>query len=148
MHSQAPPGLGFAAPTDHVTGHLDWRVENLGFDGTDVAAVYDFDSLSRAPEAVIVGQAAGGFSTDWRIGPSSMPSVTEMASFVADYEAERGAPFEPNERELLDAANLYLCAYGARCQHSDQVRFGLTAQPEGWLRLLSERGERGLLDQL
>jgi hypothetical protein len=136
-------------PAADVTGHLDWRVENLGFSGTNVAAIYDFDSLSRAPEAVIVGQAAGGFSTDWRTGPASMPSVLEMAAFVHDYESARGARFSSDEKDLIDAANLYLCAYGARCQHSDTVRFGLSSsQPDGWLRLLQERGESGLLDEL
>lgn len=138
-----------SVPGAQVTGHLDWRVENLGFNGTDVVAIYDFDSLWRAPEAVIVGQAAGGFSTDWRVGPASMPSVQEMASFVGEYEVARGTPFDRHERELIDAANLYLCAYGARCEHSDQVRFGISStRPGGWLRLLHERGERGLISEL
>ncbi len=137
------------SPGAELTGHLDWRVENLGFDGSEVTAIYDFDSLSRAPEAVIVGQAAGGFSTDWRIGPASLPGVEDMAAFVKDYESARGSAFDRHEREVLDAANLYLCAYGARCQHSDQMRFGLTPDlPLGWLRLLEERGESGLLDRL
>ena len=132
-----------------VTGHLDWRVENLGFDGSEVVAIYDFDSLALAPEAVIVGQAAAGFSTDWRTGPASMPDLDEMASFVRDYEAARGRAFDARERDALDAANLYLCAYGARCQHSDQVRFAVVPDgPVGWVRLLEARGESGLLDRL
>jgi hypothetical protein len=137
-----------AVPAPHVTGHLDWRVENLGFDGSDdVVAIYDFDSLTRAPEPVVVGQAAAGFSTDWRVGASTMPSIQEMAAFVDAYEQARGTPFDRDERELLDAANLYLCAYGARCQHSDEVRLGIpTDASGGWIGLLRDRGERALVD--
>ena len=47
---------------------------------------------------------------------------------------------------MLDAANLAMIAYAARCQHSDQL-----LRPDlgdnaaiGWPRLLRERGERGL----
>ena len=44
----------------------------------------------------------------------------------------------------LDAANLAMIAYSARCQHSDlylQPEFGVTSAI-GWLRLLRDRGER------
>lgn len=51
-----------------VIGHVDWRVENLGFDGPDITAIYDWDSVCQAPEPAIVGFAAASFSADWRIG--------------------------------------------------------------------------------
>lgn len=64
-----------------------------------------------------------------------------MVAFIEDYEQARGEPFRPDEREVLDAANLAHIAYGARCQHSD-----LTRHPElggtttnGWIGLLHER---------
>jgi len=119
-------------------GHLDWRVENLGFHGHDISAIYDWDSVWLAPEPVAVGQAAAAFSTDWRVGPSTFPTVEDMAAFVGDYEDARGRPFTSTERAVLDAANLYLLTYGARCEHSDHTRFELTA-PKPFADLLRAR---------
>ena len=69
-----------------------------------------------------------------------------MRAFVGDYERARGAPFAPSELDALDAANLAMIAYGARCQHSDQL-----LRPDlgdnvaiGWPRLLPPRGEHCL----
>jgi hypothetical protein len=131
-----------------VVGHFDWRVENLGFEDGRIVAIYDWDSVAEAPEAVVVGNSAGQFTADWTRGDiDPLPSVEEMRNLVEDYENAQGEPFRANEQEILDAANLYLCAYGARCQHSD-----LVLHPEGggtadtrWLRLLRERGEHALV---
>lgn len=129
-----------------VIAHLDWRVENLGFSNGEIVAVYDWDSVGLAPEAVAVGQAAAMFSTDWRVGPTTVPSLPAMRAFVDDYEHHRGRAFNRDERVALDAANLMLCAYGARCQHSDRVLHPEIAgsSASGWVRLLRERGPAGL----
>jgi len=132
-----------------VIGHFDWRVENLAFSGSRIAAIYDWDSLGLAPEPVVVGSAAGQFCADWASGETDpLPTIPDMAAFVHDYEDARSVAFTPAEREVLDAANLALVAYGARCQHSD-----LRHHPEiggtdtsGFLRLLRERGEQALVD--
>lgn len=128
-----------------VVGHFDWRVQNLGFDDGEIVAIYDWDSIASAPEAVVVGCAAGTYRIDWRLGEDdALPTLDDMAGFVADYETARGRPFEGDERELLDAANLAHLAYGARCQHADLVLstgYGGT-DDIGFLRLLRERGER------
>lgn len=130
-----------------VVAHFDWRVENLGFRGSEIVAVYDWDSVALAPEPVAVGQAAAAFSTDWGTGHSTLPSVAEMRSFVADYAVERGRTFATEERAALDAANLLLCAYSARCEHSDQrLRPELVPPPEqGWRALLRRRATEPLL---
>jgi hypothetical protein len=139
--SRLDPSFG-----DAVIGHFDWRVGNLGLDGGELTAIYDWDSVAAAPEAVIVGSSAAQFPADWGAGaePDPLPSVEDMVAFVEDYEAARGARFGPAEREQLDAANLALIAYGARCQHSD-VRLhpdlGSSASNR-FLRLLRERGNR------
>lgn len=121
-----------------VVGHLDWQAGNLGFLQDRLAAIYDWDSVSRAPEPVIVGVASAEFSTDWSrgVGP---PSTAEMQAFIAEYEAARGSLFEDGERELLGAANLLTCAYGARCQHSDGLLgTGRSASGAGgWIELLN-----------
>jgi len=133
-----------------VVGHFDWRVQNVAVDaGGQLVAVYDSDSFGLAPEAVVVGCAAGGFCVDWDAAEADpLPTLEELRGFVADYEAARGAPFEAGEREALDAANLAMVAYGARCQHSDLLlEPRLENTPDvGWFRLLRERGERCLAD--
>lgn len=127
--------------------HLDWRVENLAFAGSAIVGIYDWDSIGSAPEAVAVGQAAAQFSTDWsRGGFATLPTVDEMCAFVDDYERARGRSFTEPERRAADAANLWLCAYGARCQHSDRTLHPAAAgEPgEGWAALLRARGTTAL----
>ncbi len=137
------------AGSNVVIGHFDWRVENLAFQDNDICAIYDWDSVCAAPEAVVVGNTAAQFTAGWTDSEDDpLPSVSEMRSFVSDYELARGATFDASERELLDAANLFLCAYGARCQHSDMTKHPEIARTanSGWYRLLRERGERALTD--
>ena len=140
--------LDDAAAVPPVVGHFDWRVENLGFDRARIVGIYDWDSVAVAPEAVVVGNTAAQFTVDWTHGEvDPLPSVDEMRTFVDDYEQARGGPFTTYERELLDAANLFLCAYGARCQHSDMSlhpEIGGTTRSH-WLQLLRDRGEHALL---
>jgi aminoglycoside phosphotransferase (APT) family kinase protein len=129
-------------------GHFDWRVENLALGEDRIVGIYDWDSLAIAPESIVVGNAAAQFQTDWSLHePDPLPTLDEMRAFVHDYETARGAAFTDAEWELLDAANLAICAYGARCQHSD-----MAVHPEigglettRWCRLLRERGDGGLL---
>jgi len=131
-----------------VVGHIDWRVQNLAFDGDGIIAIYDWDSVAVGSEAVFVGNAAAVFTTDWRVPhPDPPPTVDEMRAFVTDYEHARGHPFRPAEREALDAANLAMIAYAARCQHSDQLLCPDLGDHAaiGWPRLLRERGDRCLV---
>ncbi|MDY7100450.1 MAG: phosphotransferase [Actinomycetota bacterium] len=131
---------GADAPS--VIGHADWRVGNLGFAAERLVAIYDWDSVTAAPEAVIVGLTAAQFGIDWGAGEDDpVPTIPEMAAFVADYEDVRGTRFTLSEWELVDAANLALISYGARCQHSDvTLRPGIGAGADTrWLRALTER---------
>ena len=130
---------------DRVAGHFDWRVGNLGFGHGKIVAIYDWDSVSAAPEAVVVGNTAAQFSVDWANGdPDPLPTPAEMDAFVDDYGRARGRGFDRKESDLLDAANLAMCAYGARCQHADRTLYPALggADDSGWLRLLCQRGER------
>ena len=63
-----------------------------------------------------------------------------------DYQDARGA-FGEGELDAADAANLLQVAYGARCQHSDKELSGdsSTNQAGGWIALLLERREAGLM---
>jgi hypothetical protein len=130
-----------------VIGHFDWRIQNLGFTGSQIVAIYDWDSVALASEAMVVGNTAAQFTADWSSDdPDPLPSVDEMRAFVTDYEQARGKPFDGAERQALDAANLFMCAYGARCQHSDMARHPqLSRGIPGWIRLLRERGDWALI---
>jgi hypothetical protein len=131
-----------------LVGHFDWRVENLGFRSGAIAAIYDWDSVAASTEPVLVGSVAGQFCADWGRGEEDpLPTFSDMQRFVEDYERARGREFDDVEREALDAANLFLVAYGARCQHSDQtIHPELGGTPGNrWLRLLGERGHDGLV---
>ena len=46
------------------------------------------------------------------------PSTAESELFIADYEEERGTPFDAAERTAVRAACVYLRAYAARCHHA------------------------------
>lgn len=113
-----------------------------------MVAIYDWDSLAWAPEPIIVGCAAGGFSSDWSEADGSIPTLEEMRSFVEDYERARGEAFNRQERDVLDAANTRQIAYGARCQWSDHVLFPDPSKDptRSWIGALRDRGEGGLLN--
>jgi hypothetical protein len=131
---------------ESVIGHFDWRVQNLGITNGALSAIYDWDSLSCAPEPVIVGCAAAQFTAVWDGSTTNpLPSLEEMRRFVDLYQMARGSAFTRSERELLDAANLWSCAYGARCQHSDSVSSGTDAMKTAYGQLLRERGDQLLL---
>ena len=130
-----------AAGRERVVGHVDWRAEHVLVDRAGaVVAVLDWDSLVRAPEAVLVGQAAAGWTIVWG-QPDPHPTVAEARAFAAAYGTARGRPFDPAELALLDAAHGYVVAYGARCEHSDEIT-GRGPASTGWRDLLRERGPR------
>lgn len=130
-----------AVSLPEVIGHLDWRVQNLAFDGSQVIAIYDWDSVALVPEAALVGGASVVHPVDWRLQePDPLPSLEALDGFVADYVHARGAPFDDAELEELEAAQRWVASYGARCQHSDDVLnlFPDVDHSRGWPRLLAE----------
>lgn len=134
-----------ASAVPSIVGHLDWRVQNLGFAGGRVAAIYDWDSVGLVPEAALVGVTSAVHPIDWRLGLADpLPTLVQLDGFVADYEQTRGVPFAGGERDVLVAAQQWIVSYGARCQHSDHVA-SLTPQVDhakGWPRLLRELLDR------
>lgn len=102
-----------------VLGHGDWRAEHVRFIGSKPAVAFDWDSLRKAPEPVLVGSTAHAFCADWtRTDHRQAPTLSEARAFVADYEQARGQPLSPDERRLCGAAFAYAVAYTARCGHS------------------------------
>jgi hypothetical protein len=117
-----------------LVGHLDWRVQNLGFHGGRLTAIYDWDSVALVPAAALVGVTSVVHPIDWRLGLADpLPSVTRLDGFVTDYELARGDPFDDAEHEVLTAAQRWIASYGARTQHSDHLRglFPGTDQTKG-----------------
>jgi hypothetical protein len=105
-----------------VIGHADWRIENLRMDRSAVVAIFDWDSVCACPEAVLVGAASVHFTTDWSDASTDpFPSPHESSAFVDEYEEARGRSFASRDRDLVDAAQIYRLAYGARCDHSDAL---------------------------
>lgn len=77
-----------AGPT--VIGHMDWRVENLRFNG-ELAAVFDWDSVKLCSEPALVGANAAAFTGNWSdTAVDPYPSTAETAAFVAEYMSARG----------------------------------------------------------
>jgi hypothetical protein len=127
-----------------VVGHTDWRAENMRFENGSVSAVYDWESVARSPEPVIVGAAAHYFPSDFRFeGRRQIPTCDEALAFVADYEAARGAAFTGDELRSVRAALVDAMAYTARCEHSTATR---TEAPEGSARAFLRAHGRELLD--
>ncbi len=114
--------LDQSASESMVIGHADWRIENVCMERSTVVAIFDWDSVCACPEAVLVGAASVHFTTDWSDSSTDpLPSPDESSAFVNEYEEARGRRFPPRARELVDAAQIYRLAYGARCEHSDSL---------------------------
>jgi hypothetical protein len=128
-----------------VVGHLDWRVQNLAFRDREVVAIFDWDSIGLAPEPAVVGSAAVIHPVDWRLGlPDPLPSIEQVDGFVHDYELARGVPFDEHEQAVLGAGQIWVAAYGARCQHADAAlgMFPEVDHSRGWPRLLRQLAAR------
>lgn len=75
--------------SDLVVAHLDWRVQNVAWDGDRISAIYDWDSVALTSEAGAVGAAAGMFSYDFRDPVPHVPTPEEVRGFIDDYRAAR-----------------------------------------------------------
>ena len=124
-----------------VVGHSDWRSEHARFEGEELVAAYDWQSLAVGRETALLGSAGHAFTADWSLAQARRtPTLEEYRAFVADYEAARARRFSRAERRTIDAAWVYATASGARCEHSD-ARLGLPWAKRG----VSEDSYRGLL---
>lgn len=132
-------------PVDEpILGHTDWRAENVRFDGERIVAVFDWESLLRTVEPVLVGAVAHAFPSDWNDPPpgSQTPSVEEVRAFVSEYEDASGRPLE--DRRAIGAGYAYATAYTARCEHAlDPER--VSEQGQGFRTVIDEHGAE-LLD--
>ena len=113
---------GAASPDESrvVVGHDDWAVKDVRFADGAITVAYDWDSLRRDRESVIVGRAAGLFMMTYRVPhPARIaPRPDEVRAFVDEYEAARGSAFTRAERATMAAVATYMIAWTARLEHS------------------------------
>lgn len=107
-----------------VIVHTDWRGDNLRVDdaGTELVAVFDWESVRVEPEAVALGQVAAMHSIDWS-GPADpyFASGGECVAFARCVERARAAPFAADEWAAVQAAIVYGWSYTARCEHARAI---------------------------
>jgi len=94
-----------------VIGHADWEAQNLRTAKGRLVVVHDWDSLSWAPEAMLVGCAAAVFPAGSQ--PESA-SLSASATFLEQYQVARDREFTPEEIEIAWAAGLLPSLHNAR----------------------------------
>jgi hypothetical protein len=107
-----------AAGLPCVLGHADFEAQNLRWQGREVWAVHDWDSLAWQPEAALVGAASGAFAS---AGPPTLAPIESSEAFLAAYQDLRGRRFTAEEQEIAWAASLWPAAHNARWEavHGD-----------------------------
>lgn len=101
-----------------VIAHLDWSARNVRMDESGLLAVYDWDSVSVASDAVAAGQAAATWRSTGETDDVQAPDASEIERFVASFGRARGTPFSAGERGVARAAAVWIMAYAARCEHA------------------------------
>ena len=92
-------------------GHADWEAQNLRASNGRLVVVHDWDSLSWAPEAMLVGCAAAVFPAQAQ--PESA-SLSASATFLEQYQVARGREFTSDEIEIAWAGGLLPSLHNAR----------------------------------
>jgi Phosphotransferase enzyme family len=99
---------------DPVIGHGDWHPGNLCWQGAQLIAVHDWDSVICQPEPAIAGFAAASFlGID---GPSTLATVQQSAVFIEAYQRARGCRWTPADHAASWAAGLWQRAFDAKTQ--------------------------------
>ena len=102
-----------------VVGHADWESQNLRWSHGRIAVVHDWDSLTWAPEAVLVGCAAAVFPAQ---SQPETASLDASAAFLERYQAVRGRQFTDQEVEVAWAAGLLPSLFNARNEALEERR--------------------------
>lgn len=128
-------------PGPMIAGHTDWSGKHFRFADGRITAIYDWDSLAVRSEAVIVGNAAMTFTTNFDLpGVGRAPTPSEMAAFIDEYAAARPAPLTAAERRQIAACALFVGAYTARCEHCAVDGYRAADDPNSFTSSLREHG--------
>jgi hypothetical protein len=134
-----------SATGERLVGHHDWSGKHFRFTGEHVAAVYDWDSLRLGREAVIVGNAAMTFTTNFDLpGLKLTPTPEEVRAFVDEYSAARSTALSRSEREQVAACAAFAAAYTARCEHCGADGYDASNDPNSFTTALRAHGEEYL----
>jgi hypothetical protein len=102
---------------DPVIGHGDWHPENLRWQGSELIAVHDWDSVICQPEPAIAGFAAVSFlGID---GGTPLANVEDSAVFLHAYQQVRGCHWTSQDYAALWAAGLWQRAFDAKTRSLD-----------------------------
>jgi hypothetical protein len=104
-------------PGGPVIGHGDWHPENLRWQGMQLIAVHDWDSVVCQPEPAIAGLAAASFLgiDDLR----GMATVEDSAAFLDAYQHARGRRWTSADYTACWAAGLWQRAFDAKTRSLD-----------------------------
>ncbi|QNE23237.1 phosphotransferase [Kribbella qitaiheensis] len=101
--------------SEAVIGHCDWLAGNLRWSGDGLLVVHDWDSVTAAGEAVLVGFAAALYST---VSADELATVEDTERFLVAYCHARGREFSAGELQQSWAAGVWTRAYDAKYQHA------------------------------
>jgi Phosphotransferase enzyme family len=130
-----------AAPGEVLVGHSDWSGKHFRFAEQRITAIYDWDSVRLGREAVIVGNAAMTFTTNFDMpGLKLTPTPDEVRAFVNEYSAARHTPLNRSQRGHVAACATFVAAYTARCEHCGYGGYNAEADPNSFTTALREHG--------
>ena len=110
---------GIPAGGEELIIHSDWSSKHFRFDAAgEITVIYDWDSLALESEVQALGSAAATFTANFDLDVFLAPTPNEVASFIEDYSAARGAPLSLDDVRAAHAVAGYLVAYTARCEHA------------------------------
>jgi hypothetical protein len=120
-------------------GHADWWSQNLRWVGQQLHVVYDWDSVTAQPEAILAGEAAYMFAkTDFELdGCAPGANVEATEQFLVAYENAREQPWTTDQRGLAWAAGLWIATFDARVSR-------LEDRGEGFAELVHSEAEERL----
>jgi hypothetical protein len=90
-----------AAPCAQFVGHTDWSGKHFRFADQRITAAYDWDSMARRREAVIVGNAAMKYTTNFDVpNVRRAPTPEEVRAFLDEYSSARPHRLSRSERGI------------------------------------------------
>ena len=123
-----------------VIAHMDWSARNVRFNEHGVCAVYDWDSLSLASEAVVAGQSAATWRSTGSTADVLAPGSAEIERYLGAFGAARGTPLSASELSAARSAAVWVMAYSARCEHALELRTPYVRhRARDWLRTESSQ---------
>jgi len=102
---------------DPVIGHGDWHLGNLCWQGQQLIAVHDWDSVICQPEPAIAGLAAVSFRGIE--DPARLARVEDSAAFLDAYQQARGRRWTAQDYAACWAAGLWQRTFDAKTQSLD-----------------------------